>query len=246
MSNNQLGWEELKTDYTPWYNHQYPTPEEKKTHPFPTDTEFIETPGKIKDIAGFMKDTPKCTLACCWKTGNLTYNMQQRLCPDTDYNIDGNFFPSTSCDTMMSDYCKKNIDQEICGCYRTDEAPGDASWRLWKKMNDINPDLSPSCVINRCHTPNAYKPQIMQKQVCPNVCSAVSNKPDSQTYVSVDCSPNDIIVNNIGDITKSGAMHNIYNAGDSNNSYFMSSTFYILLAIILLLFGTFVYKKYKK
>jgi hypothetical protein len=252
MSDKPMSWETLKTEYMVWFNKMYPTPiTTPPTTPKtpPTDDQFENTPGSIKDINAFMKDNNKWTLSCCWQTGNLDYGMQKNLCPNTDYSIDGDLSPSPKCDTMMGTYCKDDPEkEEICGCYRTDEATGDASWRLWKKMSDINPDLSPSCIINRCHTTKAYKPSSMQKKTCPNVCSAISNIPDSQTYVSVDCSPNDIIVNNIGDITESGGMHNIYTtgSGNNNNPYYTSSLFYILLAIIILLSGAVIYKKYKR
>lgn len=94
--------------------------------------------------------------------------------------------------------------------------------------------------MNRCYNPSSYRTREMQEADCPNVCSAISSDPDSQTYVSVNCSPNDIIVNKIPDIIQSSYQSSLQNNSNDNPNYnekpyYKTTTFYVFLAIIIII-----------
>ena len=134
-------------------------------------------------------------------------------------------------------------DPNICACYNIDLSNESAlrdDEKLYKALKSNNPDLTPNCVVNTCNDPLAYKSSAWLESGCPNVCSAISSDPQSQSYVGVTCGKDDIIVNNIADIIKNGNGSNMTKDASSsstsnNNSVFRTPLFYVLLGILLLL-----------
>lgn len=134
-------------------------------------------------------------------------------------------------------------DPNICACYNIDLSNESAlrdDEKLYKALKSNNPDLTPNCVVNKCNDPLAYKSSTWLESGCPNVCSAISSDPQSQSYVGVTCGKDDIIVNNIADIIKNGNVSNMTKDASSsstsnNDSVFRTPLFYVLLGILLLL-----------
>ena len=134
-------------------------------------------------------------------------------------------------------------DPNICACYNIDlsnESALTPDEKLYKALKSNNSDLTPNCVVNKCNDPLAYKSSAWLERSCPNVCSAISSDPQSQSYVGVTCGKDDIIVNNIADIINNGNVSNMTKdvsspSTSNNNSVFRTPLFYVLLGILLLL-----------
>lgn len=238
----------LCADYTAWFNKNFPEDSEKRP-PECSSTDWDSPGDKIEKIDDFLNsdiDGRKWVLSCCWNSQNLTPNMQLGLCTKTDFNHDGKFIPSPTCDAYMTEYCSKtgpNIQQRICGCFRTDIANNKLDEVLFTELQKTDPELQPKCVMNRCYNPVAYRTRNMQKADCPNVCSAISSDPNSQTYVAVDCNPNDIIVNKIPDIIESPSSSP--SSSSYEKPYYKTTTFYVMLVAIIILLLLLVGKIWK-
>lgn len=231
----------LCAEYTTWFNTKFPTDTKK---PPTCQSPDWDSPGdKIEKIDDFLKDGTKWALACCWNSRNLTPNMQLGLCTKTDFNHDGKFIPSTTCDDYMTEYCTNNPQESICGCFRTDIANNKLDEVLFRKLKERDPELQPKCVMNRCYNPVAYRTRNMQKADCPYVCSSISSDPKYQEYVDVKCGTNDIIVNKIPDIIKQSPSSSLSSSYAQNNTtgnektYYKTAIFYVMgVTIIILLF----------
>ena len=134
-------------------------------------------------------------------------------------------------------------DKSLCGCYNidlSDTATLSKDEKLYKALYSTNSDLEPHCVINQCSDPAAYKNQD-NRGTCPNVCSAISTDPTSQSYVGVKCSNDDIIVNMIDDTINNNKDASAERARDQNppkggdKPFYRLPVFYGLLGVVVLL-----------
>ena len=136
------------------------------------------------------------------------------------------------------------IDSDFCACYNINLNDQNVNLtvdeKLYKALKDNNPDLPPNCVVNKCHSPSAYKSSEWASASCPNVCSAISSDPSSDSYVGVTCGKEDIIVNNIpkiisGDINSQMTEEISPPNGNGGEPLYRTPLFYILLTVVLLM-----------
>lgn len=199
-------------------------------------------------IAQFLNDTQassvKWTKACCWQVENLTPNTPAgdgtgSVCEHAGFTLNNNFEPTKTCDAAIAKYCESQKSPDpFCGCWNTDDISKDREDELlYQALKSKNSQLSPNCVMNRCISPLAYKTKHMQSAQCPNICAAMSSSPNNQTSVSVECSPDDIIINTYKNLLNPSKVSEVKSspAGANTKPIYRSPIFYILLAIVFAL-----------
>ena len=202
-------------------------------------------PGCIKQ---FLNDTQassvKWTKACCWQVENLTPNTLAvkgtgSVCEHAGFTLNNNFEPTKTCDAAITNYCESQKSSDpLCGCWNTDDISKDREDELlYQALKSKNSGLSPNCVMNRCIDPIAYKTKKMQSAQCPNICAAMSSSPNNQTSVSVECSPDDIIINTYKNLLNPSKVSEVKSSppGANTKPIYRSPIFYILLAIVFAL-----------
>ena len=245
---NDYSAQGLCQDYTFWYNSVQPPPTTSKKESClpPACVDNVEL-GNLKPdcITSFLNDTKpssvKWTKACCWQVENLTpgANGTGSVCEHAGFTLNNNFEPTKTCDAAITNYCESQKSSDpLCGCLNTDDISKDREDELlYQALKSKNSGLSPNCVMNRCIDPIAYKTKEIQSAQCPNICAAMSSSPNNQTSVSVECSPDDIIINTYKNLLNPSKVSEVKSSppGANTKPIYRSPIFYILLAIVFAL-----------
>jgi len=240
---NDYSAQRLCQDYTFWYNSVQPPPTTgKKSCKAPSSCN--KDIAKLPCITQFLNDTTqpssvKWTKACCWQVENLTTEIQAAVCEPAGFTLNNNFEPTKACDIALDNYCESQKSPvPFCGCWNADDISKDREDELlYQALKSKNSELSPNCVMNRCIDPIAYKTKKMQSAQCPNICAAMSSSLNNQTSVSVECSPDDIIINTYKNLLNPSKVSEVKSSppGANTKPIYRSPIFYILLAIVFAL-----------